>query len=393
MEACGLFAGIGGLELGLGRHGIRTSAFCEIDPHAQLVLAAHFPHVSAQQRRLDILELSELPRCDVVTAGFPCQDLSMAGQKLGIRGQRSGLVTTLFELLDKAERPPEWLLVENVPFMLHLDRGEAMRFLTAELERMGWRWAYRVVDARAFGLPQRRLRVILLASRQHDPRPLLFAQDAEPLVNDSTHVDKPDVGYGFYWTEGRRGLGWAVDGVPTIKGGSSLGIPSPPAIWDRPADLVGLPDIRDLERLQGFPAGFTEPALQGPGRNRGARYRLVGNAVCVDVAAWVASRLVANGSSEPWPRGAPLPQGAKWPRAAWGGRGERPHAVPVSTWPEAAEPTPLLEFLREPLAPLSLRATRGYLSRLDKSTSLHVPAPFRDAICRHLERMQEGVAS
>ena len=263
-----------------------------------------------------------------------------------------------------------------------------MRFLTAELQRMGWAWAYRVVDARAFGVPQRRLRVILLASRQHDPRPLLFAQDAEPVVNDSTKVDRPDIGYGFYWTEGRRGLGWTVDGVPTIKGGSSLGIPSPPAVWNRPADHVGLPDISDLERLQGFPAGFTEPALDGPGRNRGARYRLVGNAVCVPVAAWVAGRLVRTRGDQPWPRGVPLAAGKRWPRAAWGSPSDPVHVVPVSTWPVAGEPKPLLEFLDKPLSPLSLRATRGYLSRLDKATSLHVPKPFRAAVVRHLARME-----
>src|SRR3954454_8148112 len=100
--------------------------------------------------------------------------------------------------------------------MLQLDRGRAMRYLPEELGRLGYRWAYRVVDARAFGLPQRRQRVILLASRTEDPRPLLLDEDAEPaeqpLLADSF--------CGFYWTEGLRGLGWAVDAVPTLKGGS-----------------------------------------------------------------------------------------------------------------------------------------------------------------------------
>jgi DNA (cytosine-5)-methyltransferase 1 len=63
--------------------------------------------------------------------------------------------------------------LENVPFMLQLDRGQAMHYLTTELARLGFRWAYRVVDARSFGPPQRRQRVILLAtvkSRRRDPK-------------------------------------------------------------------------------------------------------------------------------------------------------------------------------------------------------------------------------
>ena len=99
--------------------------------------------------------------------------------------------------------------------MLQLDRGRGMRFLVDELESRGFAWAYRVVDTIAFGLPQRRRRVILLASRTDDPRKVLFADDAMPA--DATFSE--DVWCGFYWTEGLRGLGWAIDAVPTLKGG------------------------------------------------------------------------------------------------------------------------------------------------------------------------------
>src|SRR6202044_1167011 len=102
------------------------------------------------------------------------------------------------------------------PFMLQLDRGKAMRHLTEMLGALGYRWAYRVVDARAFGLPQRRHRVLMLASRSEDPRPVLFGQDAGAPA-EPEGIDYP---CGFYWTEGIRGLGWAIDAVPTIKGGS-----------------------------------------------------------------------------------------------------------------------------------------------------------------------------
>jgi DNA (cytosine-5)-methyltransferase 1 len=210
--------------------------------------------------------------------------------------------------------------------MLQLQRGRALRYLVDELETLGFTWAYRVVDARAFGLPQRRQRVLFLASRTEDPRSPLFGCDAR--------VDSPAFSRarfcGFYWTEGSRGLGWAVDALPTLKGGSTIGIPSPPAIWDPKDGSITTPDIRDAERLQGFAANWTLPALQALGVRRGHRWKLVGNAVSVPVAEWVGRRLV-NPSGET-PVGVRLEPSDSWPRAAWGYKGSV-YAVDVSTYP------------------------------------------------------------
>ena len=153
----------------------------EIEPGAQAVLRTRFPDIELIG---DVCDLVSLPDVDLVAAGFPCQDLSQAGRTVGIAGSRSGLVGHVFRLLEKAN--PRWLLLENVPFMLQLDRGRAMRHLTSRARRLGFRWAYRVVDARSFGMPQRRQRVILLASRDEDPRPVLFADDiGEPTERRS----------------------------------------------------------------------------------------------------------------------------------------------------------------------------------------------------------------
>jgi DNA (cytosine-5)-methyltransferase 1 len=90
----------------------------------------------------------------------------MAGGKVGIRGDRSSLVGHVFRLLAERTRTrPRWVLIENVAYMLRLDQGRAMRLITSELERLGYRWAYRVIEPRGFGVPQRRNRVLLLADR------------------------------------------------------------------------------------------------------------------------------------------------------------------------------------------------------------------------------------
>ncbi len=372
----GLFAGIGGFERGLEKAGFSTELLCEIEPAARAVLGAHFADTSLHD---DVTTLVTLPAgCTVLAAGFPCQDLSQAGRGAGITGKRSGLVAQVFRLLDGPESTlPTWVLLENVPFMLQLDQGRAMQLLTTELSSRGYRWAYRVVDARAFGVPQRRRRVLLLASRTEDPRPALFGQD-EQAPRDADYEGRA---CGFYWTEGNTGLGWVVDGVPTIKGGSGLGIPSPPALWMPDGSFV-TPDIRDAERLQGFNTDWTRPAEAVPGLKRGVRWKLVGNAVCVPMASWIAKRLAAvvgDYSGED----SYLPDHARWPNAAWGDK-SGVHKSSVGEFPVKVAQQRLDEFLEFKPIPLSDRAIRGFRNRLAASR-LNYPAAFLYALDRTIQ--------
>jgi DNA (cytosine-5)-methyltransferase 1 len=271
--------------------------------------------------------------------------------------------------------------------MLHLDRGRAMGYLIEQLEARGFAWAYRVVDTRAFGLPQRRHRVILVASRQEDPRRVLFADDQQPVEPEFAR----DRWCGFYWTEGLRGLGWAVDAVPTLKGGSTIGIPSPPAIWMPATGEIATPEIRDAERLQGFEADWTLPALDAPEVRRGHRWKLVGNAVSVPVAEWVGERLAAPGDFDNRRTGPALASGASWPRAAFGAKGTI-HPVVVSLWPVHRPAEHLSRFVRFPLAPLSARAAGGFLSRADQS-GLRFEQGFLADVRAHVSRMSRAAVA
>lgn len=378
LDVVGLFAGIGGIEIGLTEAGHRSKLLCEIDETARGVLDVRFGETEIHD---DIATLENLPSCDLVAAGFPCQDLSQAGRTAGIRGSQSSLVEHVFRLLDSANPGPEWLLLENVSFMLSLDRGRAMSWLVAQLESRGYSWAYRVVDSQAFGLPQRRQRVLLLASRTADPRPVLLNQDEGPNLPE-THDGA--VGCGFYWTEGLRGLGWAIDAVPTLKGGSGLGIPSPPAIWAPGTAELVTPEIRDAERLQGFAADWTAidrtMAAGRQGRNR--RWKLVGNAVSVPVASWLGERI---STPESYRHTDYELQGTKWPRAAWGRSGKR-RMVPVSMWPIRRKRPPLLDFLEFDPQPLSIRATAGFLERAERG-NLRIPEDFLAEAHAHLASM------
>ncbi|MEM1452294.1 MAG: DNA (cytosine-5-)-methyltransferase [Planctomycetota bacterium] len=380
LRTAGFFAGVGGLERGLERSGHQAVYLCEYESGAQAVLQRHFPDVPLAG---DVREVESLPECDLVTAGFPCQDLSQAGRTAGIGGEQSGLIQRVFELIRRADHRPEWLLLENVPFMLQLERGKGMRYLVQELANLEYRWAYRVINAQSFGLPQRRQRVVLVAARNGDPRGVLLSDDGKP----PEAVDVSEAAMcGFYWTEGIRGLGWAVEAVPTLKGGSTVGIPSPPAIWDRRTGLIGTPSIRDAERLQGFPSHWTKAAKTVAGVRAGFRWRLVGNAVNVRMSEWLGRQLVRPGTYDDSDDMAVRP-GTAWPGSGWG-EGKSAFKSSVGPWVPVRRQRPLLsEFLRDELKPLSIRATAGFLSRTEKS-SLRFPEGFLEAIRSHLRTME-----
>ncbi|MGI8434313.1 MAG: hypothetical protein ACR2LE_06200, partial [Nocardioidaceae bacterium] len=253
-------------------------------------------------------------------------------------------------------------------------------YLVDELERREFRWAYRLVDSRFSGVPQRRQRVLLVASKTEDPRTVLLADDAG---DPGPEYYNPGM-TGFYWTEGLRGLGWAPDAVPTLKGGSSIGIASPPAIWIRDAEVgrqLVTPSIEDAEAMQGFERGWTEAAL-AHGR-KGLRWKLIGNAVTTGVAEWLGRRLAVPGDYDS-DEATRLSENDRWPTAAWGGDGWRWRSR-VSLWPEQQPYQHLADMLDpEGLTPLSHRAAAGFLSRTARA-KLRFDEDFLLAVKRHVE--------
>jgi len=250
--------------------------------------------------------------------------------------------------------------------------------LMKAFEDRGYRWAYRVVNSLSF-LPQRRERVFIVASKTDlDPATILFGEDAVPKIPDASLCSHA---HSFYWTEGTRGLGWAVDAIPTLKNGSTIGIASPPAIL-LPSGEIIKPDIRDAERLQGFSADWTKPAERVC--RPSLRWSLVGNAVSVPVAAWIGNRL-----NSPHEYGVDevfeFSHIDKWPKAARFD-GKRRFEVRSSGFPRWGGRPPLHEFLQFAGTPLSYRASRGFLERALKSRLRFVPG-FLNRVEKHMHRM------
>ncbi len=194
------FSGVGGLDLGLERAGWRTVSFSEIDPYASAVLAERWPGVpnlgdivaladgwrggqSAEPADLERWGASGAGRATLWTGGFPCQDLSVAGKRRGmVEGTRSNLAHAFLDLVER-HRPPA-VLLENVPGLLSSHRGRDMAALVGRLAELGYGVAYRVLDARHFGVPQRRRRVFILGLRSgpDDPSGRLAAERAAAVL-------------------------------------------------------------------------------------------------------------------------------------------------------------------------------------------------------------------
>lgn len=160
-----LFDGIGGFPLAFERAGARTVATVEIDKPAASISARHFPHAHqfhdvTEVTGDDLRAVGFVPDRGIITAGWPCQDLSVAGRRAGLEGARSGLWWEVVRILD--ETHSRWFVGENVPGLLSSNDGKDMGAVVGALGELGYGVAYRILDAQFFGVPQRRRRVFFV---------------------------------------------------------------------------------------------------------------------------------------------------------------------------------------------------------------------------------------
>lgn len=192
MRVLDLFSGIGGFSLGLERAGMRTVAFCEIEPFCRAVLAQHWPEVPIYDD-VRTLSAATLQRdgiaVDVICGGFPCQDISLAGAGAGLAGERSGLWREYARLV--GELRPRFVVVENVAALL----GRGLATVLGDLAALGYDAEWHCIPAAAVGAPHRRDRLWIVAyagSEQHEGRgtSISGALAAQLFGADLAHADK-----------------------------------------------------------------------------------------------------------------------------------------------------------------------------------------------------------
>lgn len=333
---CGsLFSGVGGMDIGFAWAGWRHAFFAEIEPFGRAVLAERFPGVPVYSDVRDVpeCERGEWDRLDVLTFGSPCQDLSVAGKRRGLDGDRSGLFWEAMRIAGDGPLRPRALLMENVHGLLSSNGGRDFALVLDAMAERGYRWSYRVLDSQHAGVPQRRRRVFVLAIADDDPRAERIGEVlalAEGGGGDSPTREPswPDVAararsctpggsrviptVAAKWAKGSGGpagdefqnLVWGEEiavGVNAANPNVAATLPTNSQGGQRTTDLSGAyvcgPAVRRLtpmecERLQGWPDGWTDIPWNGkPHAPDTNRYAGIVNGVTAPVAYWIAARL------------------------------------------------------------------------------------------------------
>lgn len=165
MKFIDFFSGIGGFHTGLEKAGMKCIGWCEFDKFAQASYRAMYDTDNLWFGD-DVTKVKgkDLPKADLWTFGFPCQDISIAGNQKGIKkGTRSGLFYEIMRLLDECEEnKPKWLVCENVKNLLSIDGGGGFLTVVSEMAERGCRIEWGVYNSKNYGVPQNRERVYIV---------------------------------------------------------------------------------------------------------------------------------------------------------------------------------------------------------------------------------------
>lgn len=298
LRMASFFSGIGGFDLGFERAGFDIVFECEIDEFCNSVLEKHWPDVLRQE---DIRGLSneEVPCADVWTAGFPCQDVSVArmGPRAGLKGKRSGLFYEFARLVEGG-RPPT-IVIENVPGLLSSHGGRDFQVVIRTLANLGYSVGWRLFNSKDFGVPQYRKRVYIVGCYQDWERvgQILFEPECSPGDNSKSRQDGKSSISPFKKSFGDTRKGPIVQGLAYCLYACSARHTG--TDWSR--TYVSYPEGRvrrltpsECEGIQGFPVDWTAPSGAEPDSADldTLRYTCLGNAVTVPVAQWIARRIM-----------------------------------------------------------------------------------------------------
>lgn len=215
MKVLDLFSGIGGFSVGLEAAGMETVAFCEPNEYCQKVLRKNWPEVPIYD---DVRELTadrlvrDGIRADIITGGFPCQDISVAGKQAGIEGERSGLWSECARLL--SELRPRYAIFENVTNLLTGDGGAWFEQVLWDISEVGYDAEWHCIPASAIGAPHRRDRVFIVAYPDSSPKRLAVNGLSSKSVDCNTSQQQSEARNGFAY--GSQVCRNAISGISDI---------------------------------------------------------------------------------------------------------------------------------------------------------------------------------
>jgi DNA (cytosine-5)-methyltransferase 1 len=193
-----LFAGVGGFDLAMQRNGVEMVASVEIDKACNQVLAKHFPNAKqftdiTEVKGSDLIDAGFKPSGGIITGGFPCQDLSVAGKRAGLAGERSGLFWHAARIVEETQS--EWFIIENVPGLLSSNGGKDFGIVLRTMADLGYSIGWRILDAQHFGVPQRRKRIFIVGRRAggNSPAEVLFKSEGLRRNTTQSKQERQDI--------------------------------------------------------------------------------------------------------------------------------------------------------------------------------------------------------
>jgi len=311
-----LFAGIGGFRIPMQDIKGKCVFTSEFNFHAQRTYEINFGEIPFGD--ITKLDLNIVPKHDVLTAGFPCQPFSISGKMKGFEDTRGTLIYNVFKIIEM--RKPKVVFLENVKHLVHHDKGNTLKTIIKDLELLGYRVSWKVLNASDFGVAQNRERLVIIGHEEElfdftklktKPKPILkdiLDKDVafEFLNEPFTLIDDPKIqesGLMFigYRNKTIRKAGvrpgtehlsrvhkqpnriYSTDGLhPALPSQESSG-----RFWIYNEGQVRKLTINECYKIMGFPEKFIKI------NNTSELYRQIGNSVCVPMIKEISKQIKA----------------------------------------------------------------------------------------------------
>lgn len=314
-----LFAGIGGIRIGMEDAGFKCVFTSEINPHCQETYKNYFKddHIWGDITKVD---LDDIPNHDILCAGFPCQPFSISGKQKGFEDTRGTLFFDICRILES--KKPSVVLLENVKNLKYHDSGKTLTIILKHLEELGYKVTWKVLNATSFGLPQNRERAIIIGSRiKNFDFALLETKKYPPLKkflkkespdfeyldpSDYTLLENPTIQKSGLIFAGYRNRKIRTTGVRPNTEHLSRVHKQPNRIYSQDGVHPTLPSqesagrffilngkgvrkltIEECYAIMGFPKNFTRIS------SLGEQYKQIGNSVAIPMIASIAKQIKA----------------------------------------------------------------------------------------------------
>ena len=273
-----LFCGIGGFRLGMEKAGHICLGHCKIDKFAKKSYTVMHDTKEGEWYAEDITKVraEEMPKADCWCFGFPCQNISVAGAREGLQGEKSVLFFEIIRILKetKKENRPEWLFIENVRNLLSIEKGFDFARILITLDSIGYDAEWQVLDSANFGVPQHRERLYIIGHIRGKSRQKIFSISPKTQSVGIKHIKEN------------------INRVFDINGISPTIMTSNTGKYD--IKILNKKQIRRLTpkecfRLQGFPDSYFEKIRELNSDTQ--LYKQAGNSVTVNVIYEIAKKL------------------------------------------------------------------------------------------------------